>query len=208
MPFVPLQSLRPAVLPIVTVMALSFLGMIPSGFKALFATSDRKKLHRRVFTGCALGWLVSAWIFSGTYAFLGSFLFMAIVAQNEYYSMARANGCYPTWKLGLTGSVGMYVAACSTNPVLRDALFPMTGVVTIVYLLLRAELAPLLPWERETPPTTMNDVATTFMGIFYFGYMPSFWVSAAAATAAATAAASLRCCLPPLLPSSAAAFHR
>jgi len=90
--------------------------------------------------------------------------------------MARANGCYPTWKLGLLGSLGMYVAAISSNPVLRDALFPMTGVVTIVYLLLRPEISPLIPWERDTPPTTMNDVATTFMGIFYFGYMPSFWI--------------------------------
>ena len=92
-----------------------------------------------MFTGCALGWVVSSWIFSGTYAFLASFALMAVVAQNEYYNMARANGCYPTRKLGLLGSTGMYCAACSRNPVLRDALFPMTGVVTIVYLLLRQE---------------------------------------------------------------------
>ena len=93
---------------------------------------------------------------------------MAVVAENEYYAMARANGVFPTWKLGTLGSVAMYVAACSNNALIRDAMFPLTGVVTIVYLLLRQ--------ERSTPPTTMNDVSTTFMGIYYFGYMPSFWV--------------------------------
>jgi len=37
-----------------------------------------------------------------------------------------------------------------------------------VYLLLRQ--------ERNTPPTTMTDVSTTFMGIWCLGYMPSFWI--------------------------------
>ena len=142
--------------------------MIPSGFKALFSQSSRRKLHRRVFTGCALGLVVTLWIFSGTWAFLCSFAAMAVVAQNEYYNIARENGCYPTWKLGTLGSVGMYIAACSTHPLVRDALFPLTGTITIVYLLLRQ--------EPKTPPTTMNDVSTTFMGMYYFGYMPSFWI--------------------------------
>ena len=37
----------------------------------------------------------------------------------------------------------------------------MTGTVCIVYLLLRQ--------EPDTPPTTMTDVSTTFMGIWYLG---------------------------------------
>ena len=64
----------------------------------------------------------------------------------------------------------MHVAACSTSPLLRDALFPLTGTVTILYLLLRQ--------EKQTPPTTMNDVSTTFMGIYYFGCAPSRPLSA------------------------------
>jgi len=31
-------------------------------------------------------------------------------------------------------------------------------------------------FEGKTPPLTMNDVSTTFMGIYYFGFMPSFWI--------------------------------
>ena len=108
------------------------------------------RLHR-LLPGVA----VSLWIFSGTWFFLSIFAMFAVIAQNEYYDMARENGCYPTWKLGLLGSVGMYVAACSTNPILRDALFPLTGTVTVVYLLLRQ--------EPKTPPTTMNDISSTFV---------------------------------------------
>ena len=154
-PLADLSLLAPAIVPIISIISLCLLGMVPSGLKALFSTSDRRQLHRRVFTGCMLGVLVSLWIFSGTYAFLSIFAAFAFVAQNEYYYMARENGCYPTWKLGLLGSMGMYLSACSTNPILRDALFPMTGTITILYLLLRQ--------ERKTPPTTMNDVSTTFV---------------------------------------------
>jgi len=41
------------------------------------------------------------------------------------------------------------------------------------------EPSVMSPWRytpRDTPPTTYDDVGTTFMGVFLFGYMPSFWV--------------------------------
>eukprot|EP00322_Chrysochromulina_rotalis_P028327 CAMPEP_0115846940 /NCGR_PEP_ID=MMETSP0287-20121206/10119_1 /TAXON_ID=412157 /ORGANISM="Chrysochromulina rotalis, Strain UIO044" /LENGTH=339 /DNA_ID=CAMNT_0003300745 /DNA_START=254 /DNA_END=1273 /DNA_ORIENTATION=- len=158
----------------------SLLGTIPSSVKAFWpaqtdAARKSKALMRRIFTGCMLGVVVSLWIFSGTLGFLGAFALMAILAQNEYFSMARQNGCYPTWKLGTLGSVGMYLAACSNSPQLRDAIFPITGVIVTVYLMLRRKINPLSS-ETQTPPLTMNDVSTTIMGIYYFGYMPSFWV--------------------------------
>lgn len=85
------------------------------------------------------------------------------------------------WKLGLVGSVGMYLAAASASPTMRDAIFPLTGCGTIVYLLLRPGFEQLygrlFPWFcRTTPPTTYDDVATSFFGIFLFGHMPSFWI--------------------------------
>jgi len=195
-------AIRPAMLPICAVVLLSFLGMLPSGFKAAMpvkseAGKSRKTLHRRVFTGCTLGVVVSLWIFSGTWGSLSVFALMAVVAQNEYFRMARENGCYPTWKLGTIGSVGMYVAACSDNAVLRDALFPLTGTVTLVYLMLRRAVRI----ERKTPPLTMNDVATTVMGIYYFGYMPSFWMRLRCFGPLAPSAM-----LSQLLPSTAAAW--
>lgn len=166
-----LPQIGDSLLPIIAVIRWCLLGMIPAGILAL--QPKRSQMFRRVFTGCALGVVVSLWIFSGTYGFLTVFSLMAIIAQNEYFAMARENGCYPTWKLGTLGSIGMYIAACSPNPVLRDALFPLTGTMTIVYLMLRRSV---IGFEKKTPALTMNDVSTTFMGIYYFGYMPSFWV--------------------------------
>ena len=157
------QLLRPALLPVLWVVTGCLLGMVPSGLKAFWPVRSeearaKQKLHRRVFTGCTLGAVVSLWIFSGTWAFLSVFALMAIIAQNEYFMMARENGCFPTWKLGTLGSFGMYLAACAHNPVLRDALLPLTGTVTLVYLMIRGKV------EKTTPPLTMNDVSTTFMG--------------------------------------------
>ena len=44
---------------------------------------------------------------------------------------------------------------------MQEAVLPVTGTVCIVYLLLRQ--------EPDMPPTTMTDVSTTFMGIWYLG---------------------------------------
>ena len=103
-----------AMLPIPIVIGLCVLGMVPSALKSVMpaqtpAEKSRRKLFRRVFTGCLFGAVTSSWIFSGTWAFLATFALMAGVAQNEYFLMARENGCYPTWKLGTLGSICMYV---------------------------------------------------------------------------------------------------
>jgi CDP-diglyceride synthetase len=34
----------------------------------------------------------------------------------------------------------------------------------------------LLPHSLTPPSSTISDIATTFLGMFYIGYMPSFWV--------------------------------
>eukprot|EP00962_Isochrysis_galbana_P014754 scaffold4227_cov96-Isochrysis_galbana.AAC.1 len=249
------EVLERSIRPILVTVALSTAAMVPTSVGA-FAPGDRpmKKLWRRGFTGFAFAVFVSSWIFSGTYAFLSVFALFAVIAQNEYYNMARRNGVNPTWKLGLLGSVLMYVAAASPSAVLRDAVFPLTGCGSIVYLLLRPgfeqSYSNVFPWfDRKTPPTTYDDVrcpsppplvlshnlaglatgrprtaaptkaagrgrvslafgrvtrtsapfphphptpvrpsrlappllgspqvATTFFGIFLFGYMPSFWI--------------------------------
>jgi len=171
------MHLRPALRPILFIIGGSLLGTLPSGLKAFWPVRteearQKQLLMRRVFTGCMLGVTVSLWIFSGTWGYLSAFALMAIIAQNEYFFMAQYSGCYPAWKLGTASSCGLYAAAMSSNPVLRDALFPLTGVLITVYLLLRRSIIPAPHAESPTPPLTMNDVSTTFLGIYYFGFMP------------------------------------
>ena len=114
-----------SLLPAVAVVSACLAAMIPTGYNSFVKNHERPdgrspKLTRRVFTGCLLGAVVSIWIFSGTYGFLAAFAWMAVVAQNEYYFMARQKGVYPTWKLGILGSLGMYFAvgaACTRRVV-------------------------------------------------------------------------------------------
>jgi phosphatidate cytidylyltransferase len=157
--------------PIVVAICGSALGLLPASLKLLTpAPEPRLPLRRRVFTGCAMGAIVSSWIFAGSWAFLALFAGMAVVTQTEYYALARAVGGRPTWKLGVAGSVAMYAAACSPSVALRDALLPAVGTLTIAWLLIRQLVEP------GSPPTTKDDVATTFMGIYLLGYMPAFWI--------------------------------
>ena len=83
--------------PILVTVALCAATMVPCAIGA-FAPGERakKKLWRRGFTGFSFAVFVSAWIFSGTFAFLAIFAVFAVVAQNEYYNMARCNGVNPT----------------------------------------------------------------------------------------------------------------
>ena len=187
----PEQTLVRTMLPIATIIGACAVLMVPCAIRSLMPKS--KKIWRRAFTGFSLAVVVSAWIFSGTPLFLATFVMMAVLAQNEYYRMATSttsgNACYPTRKLGLLGSVAMYVAAASDNAVLRESMFPLTGTVTILYLLLRQ--------ERNTPPTTTTDVATSFMGIYYFGLMPSYWIRLRTIGPSISAAAAAALFLPP-----------
>mmetsp|Transcript_19492 Transcript_19492/g.62117 ORF Transcript_19492/g.62117 Transcript_19492/m.62117 type:complete len:430 (+) Transcript_19492:30-1319(+) len=177
------EVLARSVRPIVGTISLCLAALVPCTVGA-FAPGEvrRRGLWRRGFTGFSFAVFVSSWIFSGTVGFLSVFMMFAVVAQNEYYDMVRRNGINPTWKLGLLGSCAMYVAAACPSVAMREAAFPLTGCATIIYLLLRPGFercyGRLFPWytPRDTPPTTYDDVGTTFMGVFLFGYMPSFWV--------------------------------
>ena len=82
---IPATSLLPrssalfgALLPALTVVALCLVGLVPTGLRGFWG--PRLKLQRRIFTGCMMGILVTLWIFSGTWAFIGVFAAMAVVA--------------------------------------------------------------------------------------------------------------------------------
>ena len=65
------SALFGALLPALTVVALCLVGLVPTGLRGFWG--PRLKLQRRIFTGCMMGILVTLWIFSGTWAFIGVF---------------------------------------------------------------------------------------------------------------------------------------
>lgn len=106
----------------------------------------------------ALGMIVvGGWYFT---------LFLCLVVylgQLEYFQLVRAKGIAPAAKTTLVVSQVLMVTT-TVNPTLADAIFPVAGSLICFYLLFLPKLA------------TIADISTSILGLFYAGYLPSFWV--------------------------------
>lgn len=161
-------SVRRAIMPVLWVVSTCIVALVPTTLALLqqqVSKGRRGKLLERTFTGCALGLVVSMWIFSSTFVYVLVFCVMGVLAQQEYYKMAANRGYFPARKLSILGSLAMYVAGADGRRGVIDAALPLAGIYTTMYLL-----------TRPKPEPTLDDVTTTFMGIYYLGFVPSFWV--------------------------------
>lgn len=78
--------------------------------------------------------------------------------------MVAAKGHLPAYKMGLcVTTVTMLLSAFA--PGLADVALPVGGTCICIYLLF-----------RRSKIATIADISTTFMGLFYAGYLPSYWV--------------------------------
>jgi phosphatidate cytidylyltransferase len=91
----------------------------------------------------------------------------------EYYALAvEANqgDCRPAKKCGTFALCAMIATACGTAYGLpfayTDCVLPLTYVLILGYMM----------FLKRSEKATIADVQTTFMGIFYVGYLSSFWV--------------------------------
>lgn len=106
----------------------------------------------------ALGILiVGGWYFS-----LGICL-LVFLGQLEYFRLVRAKGIEPATKTTLVVSQLLLITA-TINPPLTDVVFPLAGGLICFYLLFQPKLA------------TIADISTSILGLFYGGYLPSYWV--------------------------------
>lgn len=87
-----------------------------------------------------------------------------LLGQAEYYRMVNAKGHAPAVKCGLVCTATLLLITAFA-PHLADAVFPVGGTFICIYLLFR---------QRKI--ATIADISTTFMGLFYAGYLPSFWL--------------------------------
>lgn len=111
-----------------------------------------------------MGIAVSIWVFSGNYIFTGLFTAMVLLGQLEYYRGVISTGVYPARKISVLGSCSMFLTALFF-PSLHPVMLPCFATVAMVWML-----------TMKRTPSTISDIATTFLGMFYIGYMPSFWV--------------------------------
>ena len=110
----------------------------------------------------AIALALSATLLGGWYF---TFMFCAIVylGQLEYFDLVRATGIAPAAKTTLVVSqLLLIVATLSVD--LTDVVMPVAGTFICFYLLFQPKLA------------TIADISTSILGLFYGGYLPSYWV--------------------------------
>jgi len=122
------------------------------------------KLRARMITGWTMAALATAWIFMGNFAFAFGFFIHASLAQLEYFRMVHRSGIHPARKISLVGTAFLYYMAVA-NPAIHEMVLPLCGTAVMLWMLvMRSEMG------------TISDISTTFMGLFYTGFLPSFWV--------------------------------
>ncbi|MBA3923517.1 MAG: phosphatidate cytidylyltransferase [Nostocaceae cyanobacterium] len=125
----------------------------------------------RIVSGIvAIALAVSMTLLGGWYFTL---LFSVIVylGQQEYFDLVRATGIAPAAKTTLVDSQVMLIVA-TIDSALADVVMPVAGTFICFYLLFQPKLA------------TIADISTSILGLFYCGYLPSYWVRLRAIDAA------------------------
>jgi phosphatidate cytidylyltransferase len=101
--------------------------------------------------------ILGGWYFSLAIALV---IFLGL---REYFQLVRAKGIAPAAKTTIVLSLALVLSA-TVIPSLTDAMFPLTGALICFYLLFQPKLA------------TIADISTSLLGLFYGGYLPSYWV--------------------------------
>ena len=119
-------------------------------------------LSRLISGIIAIALALSATLIGGWYFTL---MFCAIVylGQLEYFDLVRATGIAPAAKTTLVVSQLLLIVATFSSD-LADVVMPVAGTFICFYLLFQPKLA------------TIADISTSILGLFYGGYLPSYWV--------------------------------
>lgn len=101
-------------------------------------------------------------ILGGWYFSLGMGI-LVLLGQLEYFEMVRAKGIAPAGKTTLVVSQVLLLMA-TVSPSLTDPAFALAGTIICFYLLFQPKLA------------TIADISSSILGLFYGGYLPSYWI--------------------------------
>jgi phosphatidate cytidylyltransferase len=88
---------------------------------------------------------------------------LIFLAQVEYFRLVRAKGIEPAGKTTMVVSQILLICA-SVAPNMTDAMFCLGGTIICFYLLFQPKMA------------TIADIASSILGLFYCGYLPTYWV--------------------------------
>jgi phosphatidate cytidylyltransferase len=117
----------------------------------------------RIISGTVAIALALGMIILGGWYFTLGIGVLIVLAQLEYFRLVRAKGINPATKITLVVSQLLLITA-NIAPALTDAIFPVAGTFICFYLLFQPKIA------------TIADISTSILGLFYGGYLPSYWV--------------------------------
>ncbi len=107
--------------------------------------------------------LALAMILLGGWYFTLFFGIIVYLGQLEYFQLTRAKGINPAAKTTLVVSQALLVTSTMSST-LADAIMPVAGTFICFYLLFQPKFA------------TIADISASILGLFYGGYLPSYWV--------------------------------
>ena len=99
----------------------------------------------------------------GGWYFTIAMCIIVYLGQSEYFQLVKAKGIEPASKTTLIISQGLLIASAYA-PNLVNALFPLAGTLICFYLLFLPKIA------------SIADISTSIFGLFYGGYLPSYWI--------------------------------
>lgn len=130
------------------------------------AKTDNKKVNyiKRWITGLSLTFFCALWLSSPTFYF--SFLFYPALylAQNEFYNMAEATGVKIQRKLSIFSSF-INIFFIHFLPLDHISCLAFSFLFLIVSILL-----------QDRPLPKLSEISVNCLGLFYLGYLPSFWI--------------------------------
>ncbi len=103
------------------------------------------------------GTLLGGWYFTFFYVII------IFLGQREYFNLVRAKGIAPAGKITMVVSQ-VLLAICTFDSSLADAVMPVAGTFICFYLLFQPKMA------------SIADISASILGLFYTGYLPSYWV--------------------------------
>jgi phosphatidate cytidylyltransferase len=119
-------------------------------------------LPRVISSIVAIGLALCMLLLGGWYFTIGMCI-IVYLGQIEYFKLVRAKGIEPASKITLVASqVLLIVGAIGSN--IDDSLFPIAGTLICFYLLFLPKIA------------SIADISTSLFGLFYCGYLPSYWI--------------------------------
>jgi CDP-diglyceride synthetase len=135
-----------------------------NNFYSASQNSENVIVMKRCATGLTLGVLSTAWVFSKTIYFFLWFLPAALTANYEYNKMIQKKTI-----LSAKGvSIFTLLLSCTTAafyPIAHDKIMPFMALLLMSWTFL---------FNKKIP--SVNEISTSLLGMFFIGYLPSFWI--------------------------------